>query len=56
MTTEKYLEVGKQIEIIMNSEGKMLPPFVAHGRVKRCVADTENRTLHHIAVELSETQ
>lgn len=55
MTTEEKLAIDTEIEVIMNSEGKMLPPFVAHGTVRRCVADDDNPSLYHISVELTET-
>lgn len=55
MTTEVELEPDTEIEIIMNSEGKMLPPFVAHGVVKRCIADEKTPNLNHISIELTET-
>ena len=56
MTTEQKLKTGEEIEIVMNSEGQTIPPFVAHGLIKRCEADTENPKLYHVSVELTETQ
>lgn len=55
MTAEQTIEVGTEIEVIMNSEGKILPPFVAHGVVKRCTADDEDPNINHISIELTET-
>lgn len=55
MTTEQPLELGTEIEIIMNPEGKMLPPFVAQGKVIRSVTDEDDHTLNHISIEFTET-
>ena len=56
MTTEEPLEVGDEVELIMNANSQQLPPFVAEGKVVRCIADDTEAALFHISIKLSNTQ
>lgn len=56
MTTEKSLEVGDEVELIMNSNSQRLPPFVAEGKVVRCITDDAEAALYNVSIKLSNTQ
>jgi c-di-GMP-binding flagellar brake protein YcgR len=53
MTTENAVEVGDEIELVMNSSNQLLPPFVAEGKVVRCIADKKEMNFH-VSLELSD--
>jgi hypothetical protein len=55
MTTEDAIELGAEVELVMNSGNEKLPPFVAEGSVVRCIADEIDSNLYHVSVSLSET-
>ena len=55
MTTDETVELGSEVELVMNPGNEKLPPFVAEGTVVRCIVDETDSNLYHVSVSLSET-
>jgi hypothetical protein len=55
MTTADPVELGDEIELIMNSSDQRYPPFVAEGEVIRCTIDELDKHLYHVSVSLTKT-
>ena len=55
MTTEEAVELGSEVELVMNPGNEKLPPFVAEGTVVLCTVDETDSNLYHVSVSLSET-
>ena len=55
MTTEDALDMGDEVELIINPSNQLLPPFVAEGKVVRCIADKKEMNFH-VSIELSDIQ
>ena len=45
-----------KVELIMNSNSQRLPPFVAEGKVVRCITDDAEAALYNVSIKLSNTQ
>ena len=55
MTTDETVELGSEVELVMNPGNEKLPPFVAEGTVVRFIADETDSNLYHVSISLLET-
>lgn len=54
MTTDATLDIGDEIELVMNHGNAKLPPFLATGKVVRREA-SDNGDILHVSLSLIET-